>query len=264
MGSDVPGINQRLSFDYKVLAPIFRCIWAKAACLVACSNGLRERANKFLPNVDIKVIPNGVDLYKFKPVSKSTEKTSFRLLTVGRLSSTKRLELLISAIQLICKKYPDIKLTIVGDGSPDPELKQQPDRLGISNKVTFLGRIPHDQISEVYQQHDIFVSATAQEGMSNAMLEAMASGLPIITTRCEGLEELICDNGIVVEKANANEIAKAIIRLIKNQNTYKKMSLAARKHAEKFSWKNVALKYMQYYDYIKQKPGHLDYMKIVS
>ncbi len=60
------------------------------------------------------------------------------------------------------------------------------------------GRVGTDKMPDVYRQNNIFVSASMQEGMSNAMLEAMASGLPIITTRCEGVDELISDNGIVV------------------------------------------------------------------
>ena len=66
-GSDVPGRNARLQFDYKILAPLFKAIWKNAAVLVACSAGLKDRALEFLPSVPIEVIPNGVDLDRFKP-----------------------------------------------------------------------------------------------------------------------------------------------------------------------------------------------------
>jgi glycosyltransferase involved in cell wall biosynthesis len=150
-------------------------------------------------------------------------------------------------MQLVCQKYPDIKLTIAGGGKPSRELEWKRVQLGISKQVVFLGRIPHEQIPEIYQQHDVFVSATAQEGMSNAMLEAMASGLPIITTHCEGVDELIDGNGLVVDKDDVNKIAEAIIRLAEDTKTYTKMSIAARKRAMLFSWSFAADQYITSY-----------------
>ncbi len=100
---------------------------------------------------------------------------------------------------------------------------------------------------KIYQQNDIFISASKLEGMSNAMLEAMASGLPIIATRCEGVEELIAENGLVIENANAGEIAKAIKKLIDDHQLRNQMSIAARKQAEKFTWNSIADKYIVLY-----------------
>jgi glycosyltransferase involved in cell wall biosynthesis len=95
------------------------------------------------------------------------------------------------------------------------------------------------------------VSASLQEGMSNAMLEAMASGIPIVTTRCEGVQELIADNGIVVEKADAKSIADAVMNLAKDEQAYNTMRVAARKQAENFSWQRVAEEYLKHYQSIK-------------
>ena len=89
------------------------------------------------------------------------------------------------------------------------------------------------------------------EGMSNAMLEAMASGLPVITTRCEGAEELIADNGLIIENANAQEIAKAVKKLIDAPQLRNQMSLAAVKQAEKFTWGRIAEQYLKIYERVK-------------
>ena len=107
---------------------------------------------------------------------------------------------------------------------------------------------------QVYRQNDIFISASLQEGMSNAMLEAMASGLPIITTRCEGVEELIAGNGIIVEKPTPEDIAASIKQLIRDQHTCNSMSAASRKQAALFSWSSVASQYLRhYYEILKSK-----------
>jgi glycosyltransferase involved in cell wall biosynthesis len=104
---------------------------------------------------------------------------------------------------------------------------------------------------EIYRQHDLFVSASMQEGMSNAMLEAMASGLPIVTTRCEGVDELIGDNGLVVEDARPKTLAAAIRRLVEDPALRQAMSVAARKKAESFGWDKVAEAYLRLYAKVK-------------
>ena len=106
---------------------------------------------------------------------------------------------------------------------------------------------------DVYRQHDMFVSASMQEGMSNAMLEAMASGLPIVTTRCEGVEELISDNGIVVGTDSTESLAEAIIKLADNQQQYNMMCIAARHQAGKFGWDRVADGYIKLYQRVLSK-----------
>jgi glycosyltransferase involved in cell wall biosynthesis len=113
-----------------------------------------------------------------------------------------------------------------------------------------MGRVPAERMPQVYRDNDIFLMSSAHEGMSNAMLEAMASGLPIITTECEGAEELITDNGIVVEEAEPAAIAEAIKRLANDRENYTETSIAARKRAKKFGWKSVAEEYLNCYDEI--------------
>ncbi|MFH1882630.1 MAG: glycosyltransferase family 4 protein [Planctomycetota bacterium] len=271
-GSDVPGEHARLKLDYKILGPVFGAIWKKAAALVAPSEGLKDRALKFLPSVAIDVIPNGVELDRFGPATcfgfpqggvprrcklvpaeaGTAQKTQIlRLLTVGRLSVTKRVEILIDAIEIMHREGCEVRFTIVGGGQMQQNLKQIALNKNLANIIEFTGRIDAEDMPQVYRQNDIFISASMQEGMSNAMLEAMASGLPIITTRCEGVDELIADNGLVVENANAEEIAKAVKKIADDRQLYKQMSIAARRQAEKFTWGRVAGKYLALYERLK-------------
>lgn len=253
-GSDVPGRHARLKLDYKIFGPLlFKPIWKNAAALVACSAGLKERALKFLPSVAVDVIPNGVELDRFYPDKSEKKLEMVRLLTVGRLSVTKRVELLINAVEILCEAGCKVHLTIVGGGALEKPLRQIVLEKGLSDVIEIIGRIDPHQMPQVYRQNDIFVSASMQEGMSNAMLEAMASGLPIITTRCEGVEELISDNGIIVETPDPRYIAESIKKLIRQPQTYSSMSAASRKRAEMFSWSSVASRYLQcYYEVLKR------------
>jgi glycosyltransferase involved in cell wall biosynthesis len=251
-GSDVPGANTRLKLEYKLLGPlVFKPVWQGAAALVACSEGLKRRALAFLPSARIDVIPNGVDLTRFRPASAGPRKRqpgeALRLLTVGRLSATKRVPMLLDTVALLRKGGCDAHLTIVGGGALESELREAVGAKSLANAVTLAGRCDPEQMPAIYQAHDVLVSASMQEGMSNAMLEAMASALPIVTTRCEGVEELVGDNGVVVKEAAPGALAQAVRMLADDAEAWASMSIAGRRQAERFAWSRTAQQYLDLY-----------------
>ena len=223
-GSDVPGQNPRLKIDYNLLSPVFKWIWNRSVCLAACSEGLKQRALNFMDTDKIEVIPNGVNLEEFRPAKQKPEMTPLRLITVGRLSETKRVDKLIRAIETFKKQDIHLILTIVGTGALIKQLEQMVSDRNLNDQIEMTGRVSPEQMPELYENAHIYVSATMQEGMSNAMLEAMASGLPIVTTRCEGVEELIDGNGIVLDDAEPESFAAAIKSLSSNPDKYQMMS----------------------------------------
>lgn len=258
-GSDVPGGNARLQRDYKVLGPlVFKPIWQRASALVACSEGLKQRALRFMPSAQIDVIPNGVDLERFTPARDPGEVGkggTLRLITVGRLTTTKRLPMLIEAVERMSRQGCDVQLTIVGGGALEGELRKRVSAEWFRGVVTLTGRRNARRMPEMYHKHDVFISASAQEGMSNAMLEAMASGLPIVTTRCEGVDELIADNGLVVDEPSPEALADALLALVADRAKCRIMSVAARKQAERFTWRRVANRYLELYEAIVTQGG---------
>ena len=252
-GSDVPGGHARLQFEYKLLGPLLKRIWTDASVLVACSEGLKNRALRFLPSANIDIIPNGIDLDKFHPASSRELSGELKLLTVGRLSVTKRFEMLVEAVEILSKQGKNVRLTISGGGGLLDELKNLVEQKKLTDIINLAGRIESEKMPDVYRQHDIFVSASMQEGMSNAMLEAMASGLPIITTKCEGVEELISGNGVVVGTDSAEALAEAINNLAENKQAYNAMCALARRRAENFGWDKVADGYVKLYQQVLGK-----------
>ena len=247
-GSDVPGYNIRLGLDYKLTAGLFRKIWSSASAVVANSSGLRNLALKFMPSLDIAIIPNGIDTEKFYPAEMQHHGKPMKLLTVSRLIERKRIDLLIKAVSMAKNAGLDVCLNIAGEGNLGGELRKLSQELNVSERIFFLGRIPSENMPQIYRQNDVFVMSSAHEGMSNAMLEAMASGLPIITTRCEGVEELITDNGIVTERADAESFAEALKILAQGDKSYKQMCTGSRIQAEKLSWNTVARQYLDCYN----------------
>jgi glycosyltransferase involved in cell wall biosynthesis len=237
---------------------VIRAIWDKASGLVACSEGLRNRAQQFAPSAQIEVIPNGVDLERFHPAARQRAKgQAIRLLTVGRLSVTKRVDRLVEVVGALAKAGQPVQLTVAGGGALEADLRRLVTERGLDPVVRITGRVDADRIPDLYRQHDLYVSASMQEGMSNAMLEAMASGLPLVTTRCEGVDELIDENGAIVDEPA--DLAEVIRGLALDPARLGDMAAASRRRAERFTWAAVADRYIETYKQVlAERSGDLN------
>jgi UDP-glucose:(heptosyl)LPS alpha-1,3-glucosyltransferase len=211
--------------------------------IMQCYNVLEE---------DIVVIPNGIDLEEFNPKNRSLYFEEVRkeynipldyfvLLFIGYEFRRKGLEFVIKAIAKI--KNEKIKLIVVGNDNKKPYEKLAKD-LGVLDKVIFVGQ--QTKVNKFYAASDIFVFPTFYEAFSHVTLEAIASGLPLLTTKVNGTEELITDGkeGFFINR-DADDIAEKIKILIEDRNLYKDMSINARKRAEEYSWDNITNKYLE-------------------
>ncbi|MCZ7403143.1 MAG: glycosyltransferase family 4 protein [Candidatus Methanoperedens sp.] len=245
-GSDVPGFNNRFSLQYVFLKPIIKKVWSEAGAVIANSKGLKELALKTSPNQEISVIYNGIDTSEFKPDFNKTDNSHhLRIVCVSRLIKRKGIKYLIEAIGKL--KDKSIKLNLVGEGNQEEELKKLSKNLGISNMIEFKGYIGHEKITEIYKNCDIFILPSMNEGMSNALLEAMASGLPIIVTATGGTSELLERNGVVVPIGDSSAIAQAISELMDNPEKRRRMGIKSREIAERMEWKAVGDAYFRLY-----------------
>lgn len=241
-GSDVPFYNKRFYWlDRFVLKKLSNNIWEKAEKVVANSEGLKDLAQKSVPEQEISVIHNGVDMDKFYPAKSKTVSERLRLVSTGRLIERKGYNYLIKALEDNHK----VELTLIGEGHLKDDLKELAEKNKI--KVKFLDRVAHDNIPDLLRNSDLFILPSLNEGMSNAVLEAMACGLPVIVTDTGGSKELINGNGFIVNKADQAALKKSINQFIDNPALIKTMGSISRKLAEKMSWGNVASSYMDIY-----------------
>lgn len=246
-GSDVPGYNERLKVWDKILFKfVSLIIWKNAKSVIALSNNLRELANKTFQKKHMQVIYNGVDTKKYTPVIRPSD--TFNILFAGRLINRKGVIYLLKAFNEVYYKYKNCKLTIVGGGLEKEDLERYCNKEKIKS-VEFSGIINNSEISKIYQNAHVLVLPSLQEALGNVPLEAMASGMPIITTNT-GAVELLDGNGVIVETENYKQIEDAIVQYIDNPELLRKHGLQSRRIAEKFSWENCAHAYMQIYDSI--------------
>ena len=242
-GGDVPGFRP-YDFDvyHKLIAPFLRVIWRNAGAVVANSSGLRTLANAFDPRLEIPVIPNGIDL----PAYKTPERDwSFpRLLSVGRIVHQKGLDVAMRALGGL--KELSWEWQIAGDGPQMTALQSLAEELGIGDRVIFPGWHSREQLRDRYRTANIFLFPSRHEGMPNAVLEAMASGLPVIASCIAGNEELVVPDktGYLVPSEDIEALRTALKKMLRDPALREKLGSASRQHVEEnYSWESTAQQY---------------------
>jgi glycosyltransferase involved in cell wall biosynthesis len=242
-GGDVPGTEPRLRPFYKLLKGLRRNILGHAQYISAPSYGLKQLSEMADP-FPVKVIPNAVDCEYFRPASQSRG-SPLTLLSVGRLHWQKNVVRVLEILLAIRNqsRIPAIA-RVVGDGPERQSLEKFARRHGLDVAVSFEGWLPRNDVAAAYRSATVLVHISIYEGMSNVVLEALASGLPVVASRIPENMELIEPerNGFLFDLNEASpKIAEAIARLYENTELWTQMSRRARERViAEHSWDRVA------------------------
>ncbi|QSA98577.1 glycosyltransferase [Methylococcus sp. EFPC2] len=196
--------------------------------LFSVSDSLKRHAVTLgIPAEKIKVVGNGVDCEKFFPVGRQEARRELNipenakvLISVGGLVPRKGFHRVIAILPQLVQRYPELIYLVVGGGSPEGDmsavLRAQVVELGLQDHVRFLGALPSDQLRLPLSASDVFVLATANEGWANVFLEAMACGLPVVTTDVGGNREVVCDGrlGTVVPYGDEHALSQAMVEAL--------------------------------------------------
>lgn len=212
--------------------------WAinRADAVIAVCQSLADDAARLGESQSmIKVMRNGVDLDVFLPGPRDEKRKAlglkgFTLISVGRHIELKGHHLVIDALQHLS----DVNLMIAGTGPMEKSLKKQVKKLGLDERVMFLGRLPHDELFQYYSAADGLVLASSREGWANVLLESMACGTPVVATAVSGTLDIVKTPaaGQLINDRSAHGIADAVRSLLKNYPD----RAETRRYAEKFSW----------------------------
>lgn len=214
-----------------------------------------------LSSEKIKVIPNAYN-DKFKLIQKNNfwkYGDELKLLNIGRFEEVKGQKYLLEAFALSLESYEKMRLTLVGYGSLEKELKDLCRKLNIENKVIFLEKIEHSKLPKIIIEHDLYIQPSiiandgAEESLSVSTIEAQVCGLPAIVSNIGGLKEIVIDNntGKLLEEKNINMLSDAIIYYINNPTELKNQSIYAKEKAmERFDKKIIVNEVRKYYEKI--------------
>ena len=247
-GADVPGFSEKYDTFYVFAKPLVRFLWKRARAVIPNSQGIRALALKTAPKQGMQIIENGVDTEAFKPSQEIKAENPIVFLSTSRLTPRKGIDKLIEAFA-VALQYSSVKLELhlIGEGEQRPALEARVKELGITEQVKFLGRIEHNSLGKFYTEAHVFVLPSKNEGMSNAALEALASGLPLVVSATGGMEELVTDgvNGIFIDPDDKKAFSEALVSLTNNQKSLSSFGTESRRRAEARGWDKVAKNFKQ-------------------
>lgn len=246
-------------FNGKIIKPqmvefLSRIFCNKCDLIIAPTQAIKDELLSFGVKKPIAIVPSGVDTAKFKKQEKGflRKKTGIKkgkiLLFIGRLEKEKSVDFLIKAFAQIHFYDSQTNLVLIGDGKEEPKLKKLAKKLKVEKNVYFAGLIDRKDIGKVYQDAEIFVFASQTETQGMVILEALASGLPIVAVNDSVYDGIIEDkiNGVLVEP-DLKQFAKACLGILSNPTDRERLSNAASKSMQNFSFSQTAKSFEKLY-----------------
>ncbi len=256
--------NEKFMVSFNWFLRIFEVrMLERANKIIAVSNFTRlELLNYYkIKENKIRVIHNGVDIEKFKPAEDKRrikkelgfDADDIAILSVGRLYARKGLFTLIESMPAIIHTFPNAKFIISGKGQSNEtkKLKAYANGLGVENNIIFTGYYPDNKLPKLYQAADVFAFSTFYEHHPFAILEAMSTGLPIVTNNIGGIPETIENNrnGLLCQPFNPQQFSERILYYLEHPSEAVEMGFRARKTIEeRFDWRIVVKKVLAVYN----------------
>jgi glycosyltransferase involved in cell wall biosynthesis len=237
---------------FRSIRPLIRWTLLQAAGVVAVSASLKKTMVEIgISEERIRVIPNGVDLERFRPVNRLEARRRLGLpqdaqivVSVGALLPVKCHERLLAALAMIAPRHPQLRLYVVGEGSSRQKLEALMRELHMQDKVVLVGSRPNEELGLWFSAADISCLTSSREGWPNVISESIACGTPVVATRVGGVPEIVVspDFGIVVEP-NAEAVAAGLEKALATE--WNRETLF--RHAQQRSWDVVAAEVEHYF-----------------
>lgn len=222
--------------------------WLKDKCdqadaVVAVSNQLKNRLASCGTQTPLYAIHNG---FVPRPVPEGIERKFFSMIQVGHLVPSKRVDVTIRAFAKLRERYPDMILTIIGQGPLRVELEALCSELGVSDAVRFTDRLPNEEVFAWMCESGFYVMASKPEGFGIVYLEAMAAGCIVIGTQGQGIADIIehGDNGFLVPVDNPEPIVEIIDQCLRNPLHSEQIASRGMKQAKQMTWRSNIDKYL--------------------
>lgn len=236
--------------------PSFREAFIKCEKLILVSESMKTGILNILPGAEdkIEVIPNMIngDFFGFSKKSRGFE--PFIFITAARLAEVKGLDILISAFSALSRMTErKVLLRILGKGELRKKLEEQARSVGLHDRVIFTGRISRDRMVEEMQKANCFVLASRYEAFGIVLIEAMATGLPVVATRSGGPGYIVDgSSGYLVEPDNVEELAKAMLKMMSGYDQFHQEKIRERT-LQKYGSKIISKRYMEIFKEILRK-----------
>ena len=169
-----------------------------------------------------------------------------------------RSQTFLDAAALVARAVPEARFVVVGDGPERSALERRAAEVGLGGRVVFAGAIPNARLPEVYAAADVFAFHTLHEGLGIVLLEALASGCPVVTTTAGGTVDIVRaeDTGLLVEPSDARAFSGAVVRVLRDSSLAAGLRARGRRAAEaEFDWDVVAGRYLAVFEAARRAPA---------
>ncbi len=244
------------SIGEKIMKRYTKFFFNRADFVIVPSLTIKDSLEKCEVKRTMEILPTGIRVRDFR-IKKLQKKTKPSIIYVGRLGKEKSVDVILKAFKIVLKKL-DCELVIVGDGPDRKRLENLAKNLGLADAVKFKGYIERDNLvkSGLYGASDVFVSASATETQGLTILEAFASGCPVIVADALGFKDFVKDgkNGLLFMPGNVAELSEKIYNVLSNKRLRKRLSENAKKSAEMYDIKICANRLQKIYkNLVEQK-----------
>jgi 1,2-diacylglycerol 3-alpha-glucosyltransferase len=233
----------------------FSHFYQRMDAVIIPSKSMEEVIWQFQPLLALYTVPHGMELDPFYRTGIARDRAEFGFhpddilfIYVGRLWPEKNLPFLLESFAQICQKHDNIRLLVVGDGPDRRKLIHQVTEAGIDTKVHFTGAIDHSQLPQYYQAADIFITPSITETFGLTVIEAMASGLPVIGIESVGISDTVV-HGVtgLLSTNDSEEFTEAMSRLVVNRDLRQEMGKNALRESSKYRIENSVERLLEVY-----------------
>lgn len=199
-------------------------------------------------------LPVGIDGSRFNiQIDGSAERSKYLngfkklIITVGRIEPRKDYPTLLAAAKIIKNRKLPYRFLIVGDGIDRSKINRLIEDLGLTNEILMIGAVSEEKKAQLYKAADVFVLPTLYEGFGIVFVEAMACGLPIVSTNVGAVSEVVDGAGKLVDPKNPESLAESIVEVLENESLRQSLSLRAIEVSQKYHWQNILPRYEEIY-----------------
>lgn len=250
-------VNYRGGYAGKFLATSARSVrftMRRAARLIVPSGYLRQEFARH--GIAADIVPNIIDVSRFKP-EEVRHDDSPALLVARNLERIYDISTALRTFSLVMERLPAATLTIAGSGPDELELRAMAHSLGIGEKTRFVGRVESAAMPELYRSATIVLNPSRIDNMPNSLLEACASGIPIVSTNVGGIPYMVEHerSALLVQPGDSVAMAAAIIRLVMDAELYARLRDAGIDVAKRYTWKRVRPRLLSVYEDVQGGRG---------
>jgi glycosyltransferase involved in cell wall biosynthesis len=226
-----------LERQHRIVVPVLRA----ATLIVVPSTFLRDVFSQY--GIETTLIPNAVDSRRFHPgdyAAIRARRTAI-LVTTRNLEPIYDLATAINAFATVHRAHPSSQLRIAGDGPERPRLEALVRDLGLADAVTFMGRIAVDDLAALLRDATLLLNSSRVDNMPNSLLEALASGVPLVSTNSGGIPRIIDDGktGLLVAAGDADAMAGAALRILQDETLAFRLASAGCQSARRYTWETI-------------------------